>query len=123
MIDLQHAGTGLDGYAMLCAQLESLLADERDFIANSAQFSAFLFNQLDDLNWAGFYLNRNEELVLGPSRADCMCAYSVWSGYVVPLRRHARPSEWKMCTRSLGISPVTARPTVSWWCRWSRTAN
>ncbi|MBK5476045.1 MULTISPECIES: GAF domain-containing protein [unclassified Pseudomonas] len=73
MIDLQHAGTGLDGYAMLCAQLESLLADERDFIANSAQFSAFLFNQLDDLNWAGFYLNRNEELVLGPFQGQIAC--------------------------------------------------
>jgi hypothetical protein len=124
MIDLQHAGTGLDGYAMLCAQLESLLADERDFIANSAQFSAFLFNQLDDLNWAGFYLNRNEELVLGPFQGQIACVRIPFGrGYVVPLRRHARPSEWKMCTRSLGISPVTARPTVSWWCRWSRTAN
>ena len=73
MIDLQQAGSGLDGYAMLCAQLESLLADERDFIANSAQFSAFLFNQLDDLNWAGFYLNRNEELVLGPFQGQIAC--------------------------------------------------
>ncbi|MGA9703096.1 GAF domain-containing protein [Pseudomonas sp.] len=73
MIDLQHAGTGLDGYAMLGAQLESLLADERDFIANSAQFSAFLFSQLDDLNWAGFYLNRNEELVLGPFQGQIAC--------------------------------------------------
>ncbi len=66
MIDLQKAGAGLDGYGLLHAQLESLLADERDFIANAAQFSAFLFSQLDDLNWAGFYLNRDGELVLGP---------------------------------------------------------
>ncbi|SET68642.1 GAF domain-containing protein [Pseudomonas sp. NFR09] len=73
MINLHSAGTGLDGYPMLCAQLESLLADERDFIANSAQFSAFLFNQLDDLNWAGFYLNRNEELVLGPFQGQIAC--------------------------------------------------
>ncbi|MGY2289632.1 GAF domain-containing protein [Pseudomonas sp. SDO528_S397] len=73
MIDLQQAGTGLDGYAMLHAQLASLLADERDFIANAAQFSAFLFNQLDDLNWAGFYLNRNEELVLGPFQGQVAC--------------------------------------------------
>lgn len=73
MIDLQNTGKGLDGYALLCAQLESLLADERDFIANAAQFSAFLFNQLDDLNWAGFYLNRNEELVLGPFQGQIAC--------------------------------------------------
>ncbi|NWL81070.1 GAF domain-containing protein [Pseudomonas taiwanensis] len=73
MIDLQQTGSGLAGYALLAAQLESLLADERDFIANSSQFSAFLFNELPDLNWAGFYLNRNEELVLGPFQGKVAC--------------------------------------------------
>jgi GAF domain-containing protein len=73
MIDLQQTGAGLSGYALLAAQLESLLADERDFIANSAQFSAFLFNELTDLNWAGFYLNRDEELVLGPFQGKVAC--------------------------------------------------
>lgn len=73
MIDLQQAGTGLGGYALLAAQAESLFADERDFIANAAQFSAFLFNELADLNWAGFYLNRNEELVLGPFQGKVAC--------------------------------------------------
>ncbi|MDN6859157.1 GAF domain-containing protein [Pseudomonas sp. CAN2814] len=73
MIDLQQAGSGLGGYALLAAQAESLFADERDFIANAAQFSAFLFNELPDLNWAGFYLNRNEELVLGPFQGKVAC--------------------------------------------------
>ena len=73
MIDLNATGEGLDGYALLKAQLESLLADERDFIANASQFSAFLFNQLEDLNWAGFYLNRDEELVLGPFQGQIAC--------------------------------------------------
>jgi L-methionine (R)-S-oxide reductase len=73
MIDLNAAGEGLDGYCLLAAQLESLLADERDFIANAAQFSAFLYTPLDDLNWAGFYLNRNEELVLGPFQGQIAC--------------------------------------------------
>lgn len=73
MINLQNAGVGLDGYRLLAAQLESLLADERDFIANAAQFSAFLYSQIDDLNWAGFYLNRNEELVLGPFQGQIAC--------------------------------------------------
>ncbi|HEX8595136.1 MAG TPA: GAF domain-containing protein [Pseudomonas sp.] len=73
MIDLQNAGSGLEGYTLLAAQLESLLADERDFIANAAQFSAFLYSQLEDLNWAGFYLNRDEELVLGPFQGQIAC--------------------------------------------------
>jgi len=73
MIDLNASGAGLDGYNLLAAQVQALFADERDFIANAAQFSAFLYNQVDDLNWAGFYLNRNEELVLGPFQGQIAC--------------------------------------------------
>ena len=73
MIDLQQAGAGLEGYALLADQLESLLADERDFIANASQFSAFLYNELPELNWAGFYLNKQEELVLGPFQGKVAC--------------------------------------------------
>ncbi|OAI83748.1 GAF domain-containing protein [Pseudomonas putida] len=73
MIDLNAAGAGLGGYALLAAQLEALLSGERDFIANAAQFSAFLYNQVDDLNWAGFYLNRDGELVLGPFQGQVAC--------------------------------------------------
>ncbi|GAD63520.1 GAF domain-containing protein [Aquipseudomonas alcaligenes] len=73
MIDLQQAGQGREGYALLAAQLEALLADERDFVANAAQFSAFLFHELGDLNWAGFYLNKGEQLVLGPFQGKVAC--------------------------------------------------
>ncbi|HFL7943430.1 TPA: GAF domain-containing protein [Pseudomonas putida] len=73
MIDLNGSGAGLNGYNLLAAQVQALFADERDFIANAAQFSAFLYNQVDDLNWAGFYLNRNEELVLGPFQGQVAC--------------------------------------------------
>ena len=73
MIDLNASGTGLDGYRLLAAQVQALFADERDFIANAAQFSAFLYSQVDDLNWAGFYLNRGEELVLGPFQGQVAC--------------------------------------------------
>ncbi|MCO7514915.1 GAF domain-containing protein [Pseudomonas guariconensis] len=73
MIDLNASGSGLDGYDLLAAQVQALFADERDFIANAAQFSAFLFNQVEDLNWAGFYLNRDEQLVLGPFQGQVAC--------------------------------------------------
>lgn len=73
MIALDAVGRGLDGYGLLEAQLESLLADERDFIANAAQFSAFLLQELESLNWAGFYLARGEELVLGPFQGKVAC--------------------------------------------------
>jgi GAF domain-containing protein len=73
VIDLQQTGNGLEGYGLLAAQLEALLADERDFVANAAQFSAFLYTQLEDLNWAGFYLNKQEQLVLGPFQGQVAC--------------------------------------------------
>lgn len=73
MIDLNASGAGLDGYALLAAQVQALFADERDFTANAAQFSAFVYHQIEDLNWAGFYINRDEELVLGPFQGQVAC--------------------------------------------------
>lgn len=73
MINLNATGEGLEGYALWAAQLQALLAGERDFIANAAQFSAFLFNELPELNWAGFYLNRGGELLLGPFQGKVAC--------------------------------------------------
>jgi GAF domain-containing protein len=60
-------------YDALDKQLASLFEGERDFIANAAQFSAFIYQTLADLNWAGFYLARNEELVLGPFQGKVAC--------------------------------------------------
>ncbi|QOH71045.1 GAF domain-containing protein [Pseudomonas juntendi] len=73
MIDLNASGADLDGYHLLAAQVQALFADERDFIANAAQFSAFLYHQVGDLNWAGFYLNCNGQLVLGPFQGQVAC--------------------------------------------------
>lgn len=73
MIDLSQTGSGLDGYPLLAAQLEALLAGERDFIANAAQFCALIFHELAELNWAGFYLAKDGELVLGPFQGKVAC--------------------------------------------------
>jgi GAF domain-containing protein len=55
----------VDG-ALVVAQARALFADERDPIANAANLSALIFSTLPDLNWAGFYFVRGDELVLGP---------------------------------------------------------
>ncbi|WP_070888200.1 GAF domain-containing protein [Pseudomonas argentinensis] len=73
MIDLSQTASGLDGYALLTAQLEALLSGERDFVANAAQFSAFVYHELEGLNWAGFYLVKGDELVLGPFQGKIAC--------------------------------------------------
>jgi L-methionine (R)-S-oxide reductase len=60
-------------YSHLQAQLRSLLAEERDFIANAANLSSLLYHSIPDLNWAGFYFHKNDELVLGPFQGQPAC--------------------------------------------------
>ena len=60
-------------YDQLAAQLSSLLAGERDLIANAANFSSLIFHALPDLNWAGFYFLKDDELVLGPFQGRPAC--------------------------------------------------
>ena len=60
-------------YRELNEQLAALFADERDGLANSANLAALLYQLLPDLNWAGFYFLRGEELVLGPFQGRVAC--------------------------------------------------
>ena len=60
-------------YGDLNKQLTGLLSGERDFIANAANLSALVFMMLPDLNWAGFYLMRGNELILGPFQGKPAC--------------------------------------------------
>ena len=53
--------------------MSSLLAGERDLIANAANFSSLIFHSLPDLNWAGFYFAKDGELVLGPFQGPPAC--------------------------------------------------
>lgn len=67
------AATKPELYAQLAAQLESLFEDERDGLANAANFSALLYEALPSLNWCGFYWARSSELVLGPFQGKVAC--------------------------------------------------
>jgi L-methionine (R)-S-oxide reductase len=60
-------------YNELASQLSSLLAGERDLVANAANFAALVFHSLPDLNWAGFYFVKDGELVLGPFQGKPAC--------------------------------------------------
>lgn len=60
-------------YAQLVSQAQSLVSGEHDLIANMANISALLFNQLDDVNWAGFYFYKESQLVLGPFQGQPAC--------------------------------------------------
>jgi GAF domain-containing protein len=60
-------------YDELREQLAALLEGERDPIANAANMASLLFHTLPDLNWAGFYLLKGGELVLGPFQGKPAC--------------------------------------------------
>jgi L-methionine (R)-S-oxide reductase len=60
-------------YASLAEELNGLLAGESDFIANAANTAALLFDALPDINWAGFYFLRKDELVVGPFQGKPAC--------------------------------------------------
>ena len=60
-------------YRELATQLAALLAGETDRVANAANMAALIYHGLPDLNWAGFYFRRGEELVLGPFQGKPAC--------------------------------------------------
>ncbi|MDB5359821.1 MAG: hypothetical protein JWO51_1118 [Rhodospirillales bacterium] len=67
------AASKSERYAELAEALEGLLAGEVDPIANLANAAALIGGGLDELNWAGFYLMRSGELVLGPFQGKPAC--------------------------------------------------
>ena len=60
-------------YETLLAQVKSILDMETDAVANMANVSSVLFNYLENLNWAGFYILKNGQLVLGPFQGKPAC--------------------------------------------------
>ncbi|GBQ10139.1 GAF domain-containing protein [Swaminathania salitolerans] len=57
----------------ILSAVEGLVSSERDPIANMANCAAVLFEALERINWAGFYLLREGELVLGPFQGRVAC--------------------------------------------------
>lgn len=56
-------------------QLKALLMNEEDMIANLANASALLFNNMSRINWAGFYILKDQELILGPFQGLPACVH------------------------------------------------
>lgn len=60
-------------YEQLNLYLENLIGDERDWLPGISNASALLYQLMPCINWAGFYLCRGEELVLGPFQGKPAC--------------------------------------------------
>ena len=62
-------------YRILLAQTEDFLETEPFYVPFLANLSALLFETLDNINWAGFYLMREGRLVLGPFCGKPACIH------------------------------------------------
>jgi GAF domain-containing protein len=62
-------------YDYMNMTLEGLISEEHDWLANLSNAAALLWMLMDDINWAGFYLYKNGELVLGPFQGKPACTH------------------------------------------------
>lgn len=62
-------------YTLIHSQLKSILEDEPHVIPNLSNTSALLNEALTDINWVGFYLIHNNELLLGPFQGKIACVH------------------------------------------------
>ncbi len=65
-------GTKAEQYESITQQIKGLIEGEQDLIANLANITAALKEQFGWL-WVGFYLVKNDELVLGPFQGPVAC--------------------------------------------------
>jgi len=54
-------------------QLNELTNEVNDFITNASNFSAFIFEQFNEINWVGFYMLSGQNLILGPFQGKPAC--------------------------------------------------
>lgn len=62
-----------DFYNEIKLRIQGVMYEEKDAVANMANVSSILFNQLDEINWAGFYCYKEDQLVLGPFQGKSAC--------------------------------------------------
>ncbi|MEE4173604.1 MAG: GAF domain-containing protein [Xanthomonadales bacterium] len=60
-------------WSLLLEQAKALMSVSRDPTANAANLSALLYQELEQVNWAGFYFLRGDQLVLGPFQGRPAC--------------------------------------------------
>lgn len=68
-----YSGSKQKDYELVIKQLHALLEGESNTIANLANASALLNQFLNEVNWVGFYLMEDDELVLGPFQGLPAC--------------------------------------------------
>ena len=66
-------GEYMTNYSLISKEIEALTSDVSDLIANLSNVSALLNMELADINWVGFYLLKDDKLILGPFQGKPAC--------------------------------------------------
>ncbi len=75
--ELLYSDDKKEMYALLKKQMEAVLEGEHHVIPNLANASALINEVLSDINWVGFYLMNQNELLLGPFQGKLACVHIV----------------------------------------------
>jgi GAF domain-containing protein len=66
-------GVHMTDYALIKAQAEAIIGTEPHYVAALSNISALIYESLDRLNWAGFYLMDRGSLLVGPFQGKTAC--------------------------------------------------
>ena len=105
-------------YTLVARQLSALIEGVPHEVANLANASALLWQEMPDINWVGFYKMENGILVLGPFQGKPACIEIPGDGVSAALPwQRMRCSWFTMCISSPATLPATAPPTPKLFCR------
>ena len=62
-------------YELLCAQVRAFAGADGWYVPLLSNVAALIYDAMEDLNWAGFYLMRGGKLVLGPFQGKVACIH------------------------------------------------
>ena len=62
-------------YELLCAQVRAFAGADGWYVPLLANVAALIYDAMEDLNWAGFYIMRGGKLVLGPFQGKVACIH------------------------------------------------
>ena len=63
----------MSNYNIMIRQMEGLIESSRNYIPVLSNLSALIYESMENLNWAGFYLVKNDALMLGPFQGKVAC--------------------------------------------------
>ena len=100
-------------YTLVARQLAALTEGIPYEVANLANASALLWQEMPEINWVGFYKMMGGKLVLGPFQGKPACIeIPVGKVSAAPLWRRMRYSWFMMFTSSRATLPATVPPTL-----------